>query len=145
MTSMIDITDGRFKIPVNAAVIGYIGQANPSAHSDLGEKLIGLGRALPGSGAYCPNYKICAYVLLHDADNRIFAFADGMRDLSFRLPPALDGEVLDEGHGRRSRIGGEWFDFAAFPTGGDTLEGEALLASYCAAAKRHVATLSPTA
>ena len=145
MTWLIDVTDRRFKIPVNAAVIDHIGQTNPFAHSDLGEKLIGLGRALPGAGLYCPNFKNCAYVLLHDADNRIFAFAGGMRDLSFRLPPVLHGEVLAEGHGRRSRIGGEWFDFAAFSAASTTPAGEALLASYCAAAKRHVVTLSPTA
>jgi hypothetical protein len=141
MTWLIDVTDQRFKIPVNAAVIDHIGQANPFAHSDLGEKLIGLGRALPGAGVYCPNFKICAYVLLHVADNRIFAFAGGMRDLSFRLPPALHGEVLEGGHGRRSPIGGEWFDFAVFPAGGTTPAGEAVLAYYCLAAQRHVAAL----
>ena len=140
MSRLIDMTDRRFFIPVNVAVIDYIRQANPSAHSDLGEMLIGLGRALPRAGIYCPNYKICAYVVLHDADNRIFAFAGGMLDLSFRLPPALHGDALDEGHGRPSPIGGEWFDFPVFRTG-TARASDAQLSSYCAAAQHHVATL----
>jgi len=140
MTWLIDVTDARFRIPVNAAVIDHIGRTNPFAHSDLGQKLIELGRVLPGAVAYCPDYKACAYVLLHDADNKVFAFAGGMHDLSFRLPPALHGEALDEGHGRRSRIGGDWFDFPVFRVGA-TSASEAQLSSYCAAAQRHVATL----
>jgi len=141
MSRLIDMTDQRFWIPINAAVIDHIRQANPSAHSDLGDMLAGLGRALPGASVYCPNYKICAYVVLHDADNRIFAFAGGMRDLSFRLPQALVGEALEKDHGQQSRIAGDWLDVAAFPRGGATLASEARLAGYCAAAQRHVATL----
>jgi len=135
MSRLIDITDQRFWTPVNLAVIDHIRQANPFAHSDLGDMLAGLGRALPGAGVYCPNFKIYAYVLLHDADNRIFAFAGGMRDLSFRLPPALHGEALEQRHGRQSRIAGDWLDVAAFAEGGARLSG------YCAAAQSHVATL----
>ena len=142
MSRLIDITDRRFWIPVNVAVIDHIREANPFAHSDLGQKLIDLGRDSPGASVYCPNFKAYAYVLLHDADSRVFAFAGGMRDLSFRLPPAMHGEVLDGDLGRRSRIGGEWFDFAAFPRGGMTPESEARLSGYCAAAQRHVATVA---
>ena len=141
MSRLIDMTDPRFNIPVNAAVIGHIREANPFAHSDLGQKLIELGRGLPGASVYCPNFKACAYVLLHDADNRIFAFAGGMRDLSFRLPPSLLGEALEKNHGRQSRIVGDWLDVAAFPQGGATPDSEARLSGYCAAAQRHVATL----
>lgn len=54
MTWLIDLTDERFKILVNADVIDYIGEANPFAHSDLGQKLIDLGRVLPGAGVYSP-------------------------------------------------------------------------------------------
>ena len=145
MTWLIDLTDERFKILVNADVIDYIGEANPFAHSDLGQKLIDLGRVLPGAGVYSPNFKICAYVVLHDAGSRIFGLAAGMRDLSFRLPPALQGDLLGQGHGRRSRIGGEWFDFAVFPPGGLTPAGEARLAHYCATAQDYAATLSAKA
>ena len=142
MSRLIDMTDRRFWISVNVAVIDHIREGNPFAHSDLGQKLIDLARGLPGASVYCPNFKAYAYVLLHDADNRIFAFAGGMRDLSFRLPPAIHGEVLDGGYGGRSRIGGEWFDFAAFPRGGSTPDSEARLSGYCAAALRHVVTLA---
>jgi hypothetical protein len=86
---LIDLTERRFKIPVNADVIDYIERANPFAHSDLGQKLIDLNRGLSGANVYCPNFKVCAHVLLHDAANVIFAFAADRRDLSFRLPAAM--------------------------------------------------------
>ena len=141
MTWLIDLTDQRFKIPVNADVIGYIADANPFAHSDLGQKLIDLGRELSAAGVYSPNFKMYAYVLLHNAANVIFAFAADMRDLSFRLPPALHDEVLALGEVRRSRIGGEWFDFAAFPPAGSTAAGGQRLVHYGAMAQRHAAML----
>jgi hypothetical protein len=46
MTRLIDLTDAKFKIPANAAVIDYIKRVNPFAHSDLGEKLIELGTSV---------------------------------------------------------------------------------------------------
>jgi hypothetical protein len=138
---LIDLTDERFKSPVNADIIGYIQRANPFAHSDLGQKLIDLHRELQGASVYCPDFKVCAYVVLHNAANVIFAFAADMRDLSFRLPAAFHDEALASGHGRTSRIGGEWLDVAAFPPGGQTALAEARLSHYCLTAQRHAATL----
>ena len=138
---LIDLTDRRFKIPVNADVIDYIEGANPFAHSDLGQTLIELNGGLLGGNVYCPSFKICAYVLLHDAANAIFAFAADMRDLSFRLPANLHDEILTLGDAKASRIGGEWLDISAFPPGGQTAAGEKRLAHYCATAQRHAATL----
>jgi hypothetical protein len=48
MAFLIDLTDERFKIPANRAVIEYIRRENPFAHSDVGALLIALGRLVPG-------------------------------------------------------------------------------------------------
>jgi hypothetical protein len=139
---LIDLTDQRFKIPANADVVGYIARANPFAHSDLGQRLIDLKGTLSEATVYSPSFKICAYVVLHNPANVIFAFAADMRDLSFRLPPAMHGEMLALGRANPSRIGGEWLDIAAFPSR-QTTESEQRLADYCAAALRHAAMLDP--
>ncbi len=145
MTYLIDLTDERFKIPVNTDVINYIRSANPFAHSDLGQKLIDLNGELPLSSVYCPSFRNCAYVILHDSRNVIFGFAADMRELSFRLPPALFDQAMALGHGKASRIGGDWLDLAAFPRSGQNAAGQGLLARYRIAAQRHAATLDPKA
>ena len=61
---LIDVTDKRFKIAVNASVIEFIRRANAFAHTDVGIRLLDVGKALPGSHAYCPSYQSCAYVVL---------------------------------------------------------------------------------
>jgi hypothetical protein len=47
MTFLVDLTDERFKIPANLAVIEYIRRANPFAHSDIGAMLIQLAKLVP--------------------------------------------------------------------------------------------------
>jgi len=138
---LIDLTDERFKIPANADVIDYIARANPFAHSDLGQRLIDLKGGLSEATVYSPSFKACAYVVLHNPANVIFALAADMRDLSFRLPLAMHEEIRARGGAKPSRIGGEWLDLAAFPPGGQTPAGEQRLADYCAAALRHAAML----
>jgi hypothetical protein len=44
MAFLIDITEKRFKIPLNQAVIEYIWRQNPFAHSDIGDKLIEVAK-----------------------------------------------------------------------------------------------------
>ena len=88
--------------------------ANPFAHSDLGERLIGLQKQLNLGAVYCPSFASCAFVLLHDRANTVFAFAGGMRDISFLLPLALREEFQRSGAAAPSRIGPSWVDVAAF-------------------------------
>jgi hypothetical protein len=145
VTYLIDLTDERFKISANADVINYIRRASPFAHSDLGQKLIDLNGELSLSSVYCPSFESCAYVILHDARNVIFAFAADMRDLSLRLPSSLYDEALMLGHGSASRVGGDWLDIAAFPRQGERAAGEAALAQYLIAAQRYTAALDPGA
>jgi hypothetical protein len=78
-------------------------------------------------------------VLLHDPANTVFAFAGGMRDISFLLPPALGEELQRSGLAAASSIGPSWMDVAAF-TGG----AMALLERCCAAAFAHSASRTGT-
>jgi hypothetical protein len=110
---LIDLTDAKFMIPANQAVVDFIRRASPFAHSDIGSKLIELGAAIPGAVAYCPDYKSCAYVVLHDDANVIFAIAEGMRLLSFRLPEDMQDAAIADG-AAPSRIGDDWVSVAAF-------------------------------
>jgi hypothetical protein len=110
MTWLIDLTDERFKIPVNRDVIEYIRRENPFAHSDIGAKLIELSKRLPGSNYYCPSFRSCAYVALHTEANAIFAIALGMLKIAYRLPSNMVTEAIANGIGEPSDIGNEWLD-----------------------------------
>jgi hypothetical protein len=129
MTRFIDITDAKLKIPVNAAVMDYVARANPFAHSDLGSRLIELGKGITGAHAYCPDYHAFAYVVLHNDANVIFAAAWGMSKIALRVPRTA--EALADGGGR-SEIGEDWLAFAAFPA-----EQSKVLATWCLAAFSH--------
>ena len=104
---LIDVTDSRFLIPVNAEVIEFIRRANPFAHTDVGDVLFDLGRQL-GALAYCPSHKSCAYVVLHTATSHIFAIAYGQRGLAFRLSAAACSAALDDGAELATTIGADW-------------------------------------
>ena len=132
MAFLIDLTDARFKIPANDAVIDFIRRANPFAHSDIGSKLISLGKAIAGAHAYCPSYSSCAYVVLHTEGQVIFAIAFGMRDIAFRLPP----DVLAQDGAPFLEIGEDWLCVDAFrgPAAGDA--SGAMLQRWAGAAYR---------
>ena len=87
MSFLIDLTDERFKIPSNQAVIEYIRRENPFAHSDIGAVLIRLAKLVPGAQYYSPSFSSLAYVVLHTEANLIFAIAIGMLKIDFRLSP----------------------------------------------------------
>ena len=105
MAFLIDLTDERFKIPANRAVIEYIRRENPFAHSDVGALLIAFGKRVPGTQYYCPSFSSPAYVVLHTPANVIFAIAIGMRKVDFRLPFELVTEALESGEAEHSAIG----------------------------------------
>jgi hypothetical protein len=141
MTWLIDMTDRRFMIPVNATIVDHIRRANPFAHSDLGQKLLDLGKALPGAGAYSPSFRACAYVVLHDEADRIFAFAGGMHDLSFRLDRDLTQELVADGTAWPSAIGGDWIEVPVYRLG-MTNADDALLARCGRSAREYVRALT---
>ena len=132
MAFLIDLTDARFKIPANDAVIDFIRRANPFAHSDLGSRLISLGKAIAGAHAYCPSYSSCAYVVLHTEGRVIFAIAFGMRDIAFRLP----SDVLAQGGAPFLEIGEDWLCVDPFPGPATRDASDALLQRWVEAAYR---------
>jgi hypothetical protein len=137
MTFLIDLTEKRFKTPANQAVIDFIRRVNPYAHSDLGLKLIELGKAIGGTHYHCPAFSSYAYVVLHTESNVIFAIAFGMRDIAFRLPVGGVRSALAQGFAQSSEIGKEWLCVNPFPAGGPTAEVEAQLRSLCTRAFRY--------
>src|SRR5258708_18120481 len=115
MTFLIDVTDDRFKIPANQAVIEYIRRENPFAHSDIGDLLIRLGKLVPGAQYYCPSFSSLAYVVLHTKANVIFAIAIGMLKIDFRLPSALVSTATRRGERAHSYGGADSVSGPPFP------------------------------
>ena len=108
---LIDVTDARFSIPVNADVIEFIRKTNPFAHSDVGSVLFDLAKTTPGAHAYCPVPSAYSYVVLHTDANRIFAIAFGMHGLAFRLAESELSEALTDSGVAAPDIGGDWVRF----------------------------------
>ena len=141
MAFLIDLTDERFKIPANRAVIEYIRRENPFAHSDIGDVLIRLGKLVPGSQYYSPSFSSLAYVVLHTKANLIFAIAIGMLKIDFRLPPALVNGATARGEGAHSFVGADWLSVRPFPRGEPRAEVDTRLNRWCKAAYQHAQTL----
>ncbi len=127
---LIDITDPRFFIPANDDVIAFVRQTNPFAHSDVGSLLLGFGKRIPGTAAYCPSYASCAYVVLHSSKNRIFAIAFGQRGLAFRLPVSV-ADALADGGEPASEIGTDWVQFDPWSAENRTTEARERLRRWC--------------
>jgi hypothetical protein len=129
MAALIELTDDAFKIAANAAVIAFIRRENPFAHSNVGTRLLRLGRATSGAERYCPDYHSYAYVVLHTRDKVIFALAYGMRHIALRLPAAAQAEAAADGGTPCPAIGEGWLSF-------DTKADAARLAHWCEQACR---------
>jgi hypothetical protein len=141
MAFLIDLTDERFKIPANHAVIEYIRRENPFAHSDVGGLLIALGRRVPGAQHYCPSFSSLAYVLLHTPANVIFAIATGMHKVDFRLPLEVVTDAIESGEAEHSSIGhpgsgSAWLSCRPFLRGEPKTLIETRLKRWCEAAYR---------
>jgi hypothetical protein len=137
MSFLIDLTDERFKIPANQAVVEYIRRENPFAHSDIGTVLIRLAKLVPGVQYYCPSFSSLAYVVLHTEVNLIFAIAIGMLKIDFRLSPALVSEAIGIGEAEHSDIGADWLSVRPFPRGEPRDVVDARLKRWCEAASRY--------
>ena len=141
MTFLIDVTDERFKIPANRAVIEYIGRENPFAHSDIGDMLIRLGKPIPGAQYYCPSFSSLAYVVLHTKADLIFAIAIGMLKIDFRLSPSFVSGAMDKGEAEHSDIGADWLSVRPFPRGEPRAVVDARLNRWCEAAYQYAQSL----
>jgi hypothetical protein len=137
MPFLIDLTDERFKTAANQSIIEYIRRANPFAHSDLGDMLIKLAKRITGAHYYCPNFSVCAYVVLHTDGNLIFAIASGMRKFALRLPRMVVSQAVADGTGEYSDIGSDWLLVDAFPRGMSKAAADAAHMRLCEAAFRY--------
>ena len=108
---LIDATDRRFFVPENADVLEFIRRTSPFAHPDVGSLLFELGYQIPGVSGYCPDTKSCAYVVLCDEVERIFAIAFGQRGLAFRLSAPAYAQALATGGTAPPEIGTGWVKF----------------------------------
>lgn len=142
MALLIDITDERFKLPANHAVIEYIRRANPFAHSDLGAQLIKLSKFIPKTHFYCPSFANCVYLVLHTDANVVFAIALGMLSIEFRLPIALVSDAVANGDGKASPIGDDWLSVTPFARGLAASANDARLLKWCEAAHTYTAVLA---
>jgi hypothetical protein len=142
MSFLIVLTDERFKIPANQAVIEYIRRENPFAHSDIGAVLIRLAKLVPGVQYYCPSFSSLAYVVLHTEANLIFAIAIGMLKIDFRLSRALVSEAIGRGEAEHSDIGADWLSVRPFPRGEPRDVVDARLKRWCEAASRYAQALA---
>ena len=131
ITTLIDVTDRKFWIAANRAVLDYIAKVNPFAHTDVGSKLIALSKTIPDITFYCPDFRCCAYVALHDKSNRIIALAASMREVHIRLP-LRDIEAALSAGAERSAIGDQWISADAFAAKD---EWDTTLQSWCASAR----------
>jgi hypothetical protein len=142
MSFLIVLTDERFKIPANQAVIEYIRRENPFAHSDIGAVLIRLAKLVPGVQYYCPSFSSLAYVVLHTEANLIFAIAIGMLKIDFRLSRALVSQAIGRGEAEHSDIGADWLSVRPFPRGEPRDVVDARLKRWCEAASRYAQALA---
>lgn len=138
---LIDLTEPRFKTEWNARVVEFIRAENPFAHSDVGSLLLEIGKGLPGAEAYCPSYASCAYVVLHDAENRMFAIAFGMTGLAYRLSRGAYGDALDDGGKAAPEIGPDWVRFDPWPLDVKRADTDARLRRWAARAFADVRSL----
>lgn len=82
-----------------------------SAHDDVASVLHAAARGLGGVRQYCPAPAAYAYVVLHTADQRIFAIAYGQNGLAFRLPPEALPDALADGGTAAAELGPGWVSF----------------------------------
>ncbi|HKW52377.1 MAG TPA: hypothetical protein VJO12_01705 [Stellaceae bacterium] len=132
MAFLIDLTDDKFKIPGNEAVIGFIRRANPFAHTDPAGKLAQLGKAVAGVRIYVPSPRSASYLALHADANVIFAPAFGMKTIALRLPP----DVLAQGGAPFLDIGEDWLSVEAFRAPAASAAWDAMLQRWVEAAYR---------
>ena len=78
--------DDRFQIKENEAILAFIQDKNPSAHSDITDLLIRSAADLPDVRWYCPDLWGYTYIVLHTQKNVIFGLAYGMSAIAYRLP-----------------------------------------------------------
>ena len=100
--------DSIFSTPPNAAVLRFLVEKSPSAHSDLVDELRLATQDLPDAYLYCPDRAKYAFFAVHRADHTIIALALGMRQIVYRLPNLLIPKAIQDGGRPFPDISPEW-------------------------------------
>jgi hypothetical protein len=98
----------------NSALIKYLQQAQPSAHSDMVELLATSAEGLADVTFFSPDSDNYAYYLAHTTGGVVFAAALGMSVLLFRLPKQAVSGALAKGGEIFNDLGGNWIMFNPF-------------------------------
>ncbi|MEQ1511628.1 MAG: hypothetical protein ABL934_02990 [Lysobacteraceae bacterium] len=98
----------------NRAILSHL--EGLSAHSDIAQPLCMAVHGFPGAAIYCPDFDAYGYVVIY-ANERIFAFAEGMHGITLRLPPESAIAAIDAG-ATRSDVGDHWYFFPLFGSAG---------------------------
>jgi hypothetical protein len=131
----------KFRRDENRAIIAYLEQYHPSAHSDLGSELFTASADIPERQWYSPSIKQYAYVVLHTPSAIIYALAAGMRQLTFRLPSAELANALADGGKVNALIGDEWIAFDPFRVDRKMAQNRAALKHWCEVAHQYALSL----
>lgn len=100
--------------PENQQIIGFLKQYQPSAHTDLVQRLVESCKELPQIKFYCPDTDNYAYYLAHTPNGVVFAAAIGLSALMYRLPKqAMSGAIVKGGEIFKD-IGEPWVSFNPF-------------------------------
>lgn len=103
--------DTAFRTDANEAVVSFLCERSPSAHSDLVDELMFAAQDAPDSHLYCPDKANYAFFAVHRSDHTIVALALGMRQIVFRLPELLVTNALQDGGLPFPELGPEWVSF----------------------------------
>ena len=126
--------DPIFETVANKAVLKYLCESAPSAHSDLVDELSLAVQDAPGSSLYCPDKAKYAFFAAHRLDYTIVALALGMKQIAFRLPEDLVPEALHDGAVPFPAIGSEWVSFAPSSNDEPLAESRRRLGRWCSQA-----------
>ncbi len=96
---------------VNDSVLAYLDGL--SAHSDVAEALARAVVSLGDVQTFCPDAATYRYVAV-SSRGVIFAFAVGMAQIGFRLPPELKVRALATGADECSHAGPDWVTITLF-------------------------------
>ncbi len=135
---MWDTTElkARFSGAENAAVVQYLEEQHPSAHSDVAEEMLIASEGIKDRHYHCPNGMQCSYIFLHTRDGVIYSLAVGMKTLGFRLPKQEVQNALAEGGEIFSELGDHWVSFNPFRVDEPTVKTRARMKRWCESAYR---------
>ena len=123
--------DTTFSTTTNAAILRFLCERSPSAHSDLVGELRLAAQDAPDSHLYCPDKANYAFFVVHRSDHTIVALALGMRQIVFRLPKLLIPNALQDGGVPFTDIGPEWISFTLNLNNEPIVESRRRLGHWC--------------